>query len=98
MFVLIVNLKFLNEDDMEIFILNWKQLKKYCDENESSFLLQYELAVSDKEKNHIVIIEKFLNKKFYLDFHKTSRPFLKFRNFIKDLDMEISGNSYNMYI
>ena len=98
MFMLIVNIKFEDSNDMDFFISNWLHLKKYCDENESSFLSQYELAVSDKEKNHIVIVEKYLNKKFYLDFHRTSRPFLKFRNLIKDLDMEISGNSYNMYI
>lgn len=98
MFMLIVNIKFEDSNDMDYFISNWLYLKKYCDENESSFLSQYELAVSDKEKNHIVIVEKYLNKKFYLDFHRTSRPFLKFRNLIKDLNMEINGNSYNMYI
>ncbi len=98
MFMLVVNIKFEDSNDMDYFISNWLHLKKFCDENEASFLSQYELAVSDKEKNHIVIIEKYLNKKFYLDFHRTSKPFLKFRNLIKDLDMEISGNSYNMYI
>lgn len=96
MFMLVVNIRFEDKDDMNYFISNWQHLKKYCDENESSFLLQYELGVSDNNKNNIVIIEKYLNKKFYLDFHRTSRPFLRFKKLIYDLNMEISGSSYNI--
>ena len=64
-FILIINIKFKDKEDMEYFINNFLILQKYCLDKEKDFLLQYEYAISDKNKNKIIIIEKYKNKDAY---------------------------------
>ena len=94
MFILIVFVDFKNKKDMDLFKVNFKILQNYCLENESDFLIQYEYALSDKKDNRIVIIEKYLNKNYYLNIHKKSNEFLYFKNIISKIDCSIYGESF----
>lgn len=93
-FILIINIKFKDNKDMNYFINNFLILQKYCLDKEKDFLLQYEYAISDKNKNKIVIIEKYINKESYLNIHRKSIKFLNFKENIKNLNLIISGESY----
>jgi quinol monooxygenase YgiN len=93
-FILIINIEFKNNEDMKYFINKFLVLQKYCLDKEKNFLLQYEYAISDKNKNKIVIIEKYINKKSYLNIHRKSIPFLNFKENIKNLNLIINGESY----
>lgn len=94
MFLLVVFIKFDIISDMNIFIKEFNILKKYCDKNESEFLLQYEYAISDKENNKIIIIEKYLNKDYYINIHRKSSQFLNFKNNTSSINFNVSGESF----
>ena len=96
MFILIVFVDFDSDYDMSQFIIYFNELKEYCIQNESEFLFQYELCKSDKESNKIVIIEKYSDKQKYLDIHRNSTNFLKFKKNISNMKIRISGESFYM--
>ena len=93
-FILIINIEFKNINDMNHFINNFLVLQKYCLDKEKNFLLQYEYAISDKNKNKLVIIEKYTNKESYLNIHRKSKQFLNFKEKIKNLNLIINGESF----
>ena len=95
-FILIINIKFKDKEDMEYFINNFLILQKYCLDKEKDFLLQYEYAISDKNKNKIIIIEKYKNKDAYLNIHRKSKQFLNFKENIKNLNLIIDGESFTI--
>lgn len=74
-FLLIVNVQFINQKEMNIFIKEFLILQKYCLEKEKQFLFQYEYALSDQDKYTLVIIEKYDNKDSYLNMHRQSKAF-----------------------
>ena len=94
MFLLIVFIKFDNVNDMNIFIKEFNILKKYCDKNESEFLLQYEYGISDKEDNKLIIIEKYLDKDYYINIHRKSSQFLNFKINTASINLNVSGESF----
>ena len=94
MFLLVIFIKFDHVNDMNIFIKEFNILKKYCDINESDFLLQYEFGISDKEDNKVIIIEKYLDKDFYVNIHRKSSQFLNFKINTSSLKFSISGESF----
>lgn len=96
MFILIVFVEFGSDNDMEQFINYFNELKEYCLQNESEFLYQYELYKSDKENNKVVIIEKYSEKQQYLDVHRKSTNFLKFKQNIANMKIKINGESFYM--
>lgn len=93
-FILIINVTFQNQIDMNTFIKNFLILQKYCLEEEKQFLFQYEYAISDQEKFQLVIIEKYDNKDSYLNIHRNSVPFKHFKKATSTLNIIINGHSY----
>ena len=94
MFLLVVFIKFDHVNDMNVFIKEFNILKKYCDKNESNFLLQYEYGISDKEASKIIIVEKYLNKDYYINIHRKSSKFLNFKLNTASLKLSVSGESF----
>jgi len=95
MFILLVYVKFKSKEDRYLFQGHFGKLQQYCLESEKEFLIQYELAVSDREEDKIVIIEKYKDKDSYLNVHRKSTRFLEFKKLISSIDCEISGESFN---
>ena len=93
-FLLIVNVQFINQKEMNIFIKDFVILQKYCLEKEKQFLFQYEYAISDQEKYTLVIIEKYDNKNSYINIHRKSEQFIQFKKATSKLNMSIIGHSY----
>ncbi len=59
--------------------------------------LSYELLESDKEPERILILERYVNKDYYLNVHRTSKEFLSFRaEFQKMIEkgVKVDGHSY----
>ena len=93
-FLLIINLRFMSQKEMNIFIKEFLILQKYCLEKEKQFLFQYEYALSDQDKYTLVIIEKYDNKDSYLNMHRQSKAFKDFKKSTSKLNMSIIGHSY----
>ena len=92
-FWLIVEATFKSEADLATFQDAFKTLSDYVSKNEPN-TLTYQVAKSDKDPLKVVIVERYLTKDDYLNVHRTSQPFLKFRPILHALGPTISGNSY----
>uniref|UniRef100_A0A7S1BQ96 ABM domain-containing protein n=2 Tax=Corethron hystrix TaxID=216773 RepID=A0A7S1BQ96_9STRA len=94
---LCVTIAFQNESDMESILDEWKKLAGYCARKEP-FLLHYEVGVSDSDALTIHVLERYRSKTEYLQIHKKSDEFLKFRPKLAKLQEEnkvtIDGFSY----
>lgn len=96
-FFLLVDLEFADSESLDIFYQAFKPLSEYVLSKEKG-TLTYEVLVSDKNPNKVLILEKYINKDYYLNVHKTSEPFLTFRPILSKLTEEkkviVNGNSY----
>jgi quinol monooxygenase YgiN len=79
--------------DKSRFAVLFSKLAEYV-VNQEPTTLSYELAESDKEKNKVVVVERYVNKDSYILIHKRSPEFLEFREKMSEMDIEINGHSY----
>jgi quinol monooxygenase YgiN len=95
-FFLGVTITFPNKDDLVMFKRLFQPLATYVEKYEKG-TLSYELLESDKDPLRIQILERYQDKDYYLNVHKTSGPFLKFREELQHLVTKgaiIAGESY----
>ena len=97
-FVLSVTLDFSDEAAAAEVVGAWKDAADYFFANEP-FLYAYEVARSDKDPLHYVIIERYRSKKDYVGAHRSSPAFLAFRPKMKALQdggkVKVGGSSFN---
>jgi quinol monooxygenase YgiN len=77
-FYLGVSITFPTTEDKELFKKIFQPLADYVQKYELG-TLSYELLDSDKDDKRIQILERYQNKDYYLNIHKTSAAFLKFK-------------------
>lgn len=93
-FLLLVQLEFASVEDRIAAEEAWKPEADHCGRNEPG-TLSYELARSDKNDRAVVIIERYADKdEAYLNVHKGSAAFKKFRPQLAALKPKIVGESY----
>lgn len=96
-FFLLVNLEFADSQALAVFREAFKPLSAYVLSQEKGTLV-YEVLYSDQDSNKVLIFEKYINKDYYLNVHKTSEPFLTFRPILAKLTEEgkvkVDGSSY----
>lgn len=93
-FLLLVQLEFKTVEDRMAAEDAWRPEADHCRAAEPG-TLSYELARSDKNDRMIIIIERYADKdQAYLDVHKKSAAFARFRPQLAALDPKIVGESY----
>eukprot|EP01039_Chlorochromonas_danica_P008632 gene8632-9512_t len=95
-FFLGVSVRFPSDEDQKEFERIFKPLSDHVRKNELG-TLSYIVMRSDKEARHIMILERYKNKQYYLDVHKTSEPFKTFRDQFQELISKgavVDGHSY----
>ena len=95
-FFLGVAITFPSVEEKSQFMEMFKPLAKYV-ENYELGTLSYELMESDKEALRIMILERYKDKDYYLNVHRTSKEFLSFREKFQDMinkGTKVDGHSY----
>lgn len=93
-FVLLVDATFGSVEERDLALKLWQPVAEHCRNNEPE-TLSYEAAISDSDANRIVFVERYETKeKSYLEVHRSSDAFLKFRKQLSDMAPQISGHSY----
>lgn len=96
-FYLGVKVSFTSEDDKLTFQSDFSKLAEFVRDFEPQ-TLSYELLQSDKDPLHIYIMERYKNKKAYLEIHKQSKEFIEFRarfqKMIESKSVIVDGQSY----
>lgn len=92
-FFLGVTLTFESENDKALFISYFSVVADFVKEHEPT-TLSYELYESDKIVTQVFILERYIDNRSYLDIHRTSQPFLQFKERISTLKIHVSGHSY----
>mmetsp|Transcript_36866 Transcript_36866/g.114034 ORF Transcript_36866/g.114034 Transcript_36866/m.114034 type:complete len:149 (+) Transcript_36866:323-769(+) len=93
-FFLLVRLEFKTVADRVKAEEAWAVEAKHCRDHEPG-TLSYELARSDKDDKAVIIVERYADKEdAYLNVHKGSAAFAKFRPVLAGLDPVITGHSY----
>mmetsp|Transcript_10528 Transcript_10528/g.13348 ORF Transcript_10528/g.13348 Transcript_10528/m.13348 type:complete len:157 (+) Transcript_10528:78-548(+) len=84
---LVVKAQFQSESDLQRILKEWKKVADYCAKHET-FLLHYEVGISDKDPLDLHILERYRSKEEYLSLHKNGEDFLQFRLILKRLQDE----------
>ena len=95
-FFLGVTVTFPSHEDLAEFKRLFRPLAEHVEKFELG-TLSYKLLESDKEPLRIQVLERYQDKDYYLNVHKTSAPFLKFREELQHLVTKgavIAGESY----
>jgi quinol monooxygenase YgiN len=95
-FYLGVTVTFPSPEEKQKFIDIFSPLAKYVKEKEFG-TLSYELLNSDKDPKRILISERYKDKEYYLNVHKTSAEFLQFRETFQKMienGAVVDGHSY----
>ena len=93
-----VHLDFKDTDSLQYFLEAFAPVARYVKENEPD-TLAYEALLSDKDPLHVLVLERYRDKEnAYLKVHRSSKPFLKFRPKLGELEkagkVTIKGHSY----
>ncbi len=96
--VLTVTLTFHSMEDRDMILHDWSStVVPHCSEKEP-FLLHYEAGISDKDPLKVIMLERYTEKSLYLNVHKSSEAFLKFRPKLQALQeggkVTVEGFSY----
>lgn len=96
--VLTVTLTFQSLEDRDAILSDWSQnVVPHCSKYEP-FLIHYEAGISDKDKLKVIMLERYTSKDSYLNVHKSSEAFLKFRPKLQALQeagkVKVEGFSY----
>jgi hypothetical protein len=96
-FVLSVTLDFTDESSAHELLGAWRAAADWCYVNEP-FLYAYEIAQSDKDPLHYVIIERYRSKADYVGAHRSSPAFRTFRPRMRALQdkgrVKVGGSSF----
>jgi endonuclease/exonuclease/phosphatase family metal-dependent hydrolase/quinol monooxygenase YgiN len=96
--VLSIILTFSDVDSANEFITYWAEMSNYCFKQEP-YLYHYEISQSDQEPLRYMVYERYASKKDYLNKHRNSLAFSKFRPKMKALQdagrVTVSGHSYD---
>jgi quinol monooxygenase YgiN len=97
-FSLLVTLQFQDADSLRTFQTAFAPVAQHVLANEPD-TLAYEALLSDKDPLQVLVLERYRNEDHaYLQVHKSSAPFLKFRPQLAKLQEEgkvtVSGHSY----
>ena len=90
---LFLNAQCINQIEKEDFAESFSKFVEYVATHEPR-TISYELAQSDKVENELLIIERYVNKEAYKDFHRKSLEFTNFRAKLSKMDVTIEGRSY----
>ena len=83
----------LDQIEKEDFAESFSKFVEYVATHEPR-TISYELAQSDKVENELLIIERYVNKEAYKDFHRKRLEFTNFRAKLSKMDVTIEGRSY----
>lgn len=93
-FILLVDVTFSSITDRDEALRLWAPVAQHCRDNEPG-TLTYEAGISDSDPKRIVFVERYTTKEdAYLEVHRASSPFRRFRSALTRLDPQISGHSY----
>jgi quinol monooxygenase YgiN len=92
-FVLLITLKFHHTEQHASFLEKFKALAEYVATKELG-TIGYELAVSDKEPSHVVIMERYVDRDAYAKVHRTSEAYKRFKQETAVFEITNSGHSY----
>lgn len=94
-FFLGITIVFNTSADKDEFKTLFTPLAKFVKANEPD-TLSYELCESDKDEKRIFLIERYTTKNAYLEIHRKSEPFLKFRGLFESMKQKytMEGHSY----
>ncbi len=95
-FYLGVAITFPSNEDKETFVELFKPMAKYVEDFELG-TLSYQLQQSDKDPLRVHVLERYKDKDYYLNVHKTSKEFLAFRAELQklfDKGAKVEGQSY----
>ena len=95
-FFLGVMIKFPSVDDKEKFKRIFAPVAEHVTTSEPT-TTSYELSESDQDPQRVFILERYKDKDAYLKIHKSSAPFLKFKDefqVLRDAGAEVDGHSY----
>jgi len=97
-FSLLVKLQFSAEQHKQTFLQAIQPVADHVKLHEPD-TLSYEVLLSDKDPLHVLVLERYRNKDVaYLQIHKSSTPFTRFRPILQKLQQDghvvVSGDSY----
>jgi len=96
-FLLGVTVTFSSDEVKMRFLNAFAPYATYVRENEPT-TLSYEIFESDKDSKRVFIFERYVNKDAYINIHRSSESFLKFRSNLTAMtekgDAVIEGHSY----
>lgn len=94
--MLIVKLTFTSEASLQTFLRDFAPMAAAVRDHEAG-TLSYEACQSDKDPLSITLVERYRTKADYLDYHKSTRHFLKFRPRLQKLqdsgEVVVTGES-----
>lgn len=89
-----VRVEFQSVADRDAGVAAWRPLAAHCRAHEPG-TLSYELAVSDADPRAVVFVERYATKdRAFLEQHRSSTAFLKFRPELARLEPKVTGHSY----
>lgn len=91
--MLVVEFDLENQEQVDQLLSAFKPLAAYVRDNEEN-TLSYEISVSDVKPFHVLILERYATKDYFLTVHRTSEPFLAFKKQLGELNFPIHGISY----
>jgi quinol monooxygenase YgiN len=95
---LVVTLTFTSEEDKTSILEAWRPVTKYCAEEEP-FVYHYEAGQDGSNPLKIYLVERYKTIDNYLNQHKSSEEFLKFRPQLQALQdagkVTVEGFSFN---
>lgn len=95
-FYLGVVVEFPSVEVKDEFYKMFQPLADYVEQYELG-TLSYEVLDSDKDTKRILILERYKDKEYYLNVHRSSKEFLKFRDLLQTLMSKgatLDGHSY----
>lgn len=94
-FFLAITIKFNTIEDKQKFIEIFDPYAKYVARVEPE-TISYELSESDKSPLQIFLVERYINKNAYLEIHRKTETFIRFRAKLTELasTMTMDGHSY----
>ena len=93
-FWLVVNITFQTKERAMIFEKEFAKLASFVEANEAD-TLSYTVAKSDTTPLTYIIFERYIDKeKAYLEIHRSSEEFKRFKSKLSELEPTINGESY----
>lgn len=82
-----------SQEQVDQLLTAFEPLAAYVRDNEVN-TLSYEISISDVKPFHVLIFERYATKEYFLTVHRTSKPFLAFKEKLTALNLPLNGVSY----